>query len=158
MPTHRFPPLLVPKSVIETTDRYLSVSREEEVEVVVYWSGRKEEYGLVVLKVWFPAQTSGPYSFVVGSEALFELNVGLYKLGHVLLGQVHTHPSAAFHSEADDEHAVSMQSGAISAVVPAFGMHSVADVEHTVFFERRGDIWAELSPADVASRVRFLSR
>ena len=158
MPTHHPPLLIVPKSIVETTDRYLSVSREEGVEVVVYWSGRQEANGLVVRKVWFPAQSSSPYSFAVGSKALFELNIGMYRLGHELVGQVHTHPSDAFHSEADDENAVCLQSGAISAVVPGFGQYSVSDVHHTLIFERRGRHWVELSPPEVAARVRFLSR
>lgn len=157
MPTHRFPPVLLPRSIVETTDKYLSISREEGVEVVVYWSGKKEASGLVVRKVWFPAQTSSPRSFAVGQDALFELNFGLYRLGHELVGQVHTHPSIAFHSETDDENAVSLQSGAISAVVPSFGLYSVSDLDHTLFFERRSHSWVELSSANLAARVKFIN-
>lgn len=157
MAAEQFIRIVVPGSIIETTDQFLSLSTREQVEVVVYWSGRREANGLYVRKAWFPRQTCSPYSFTVDAEALFELNIGLYRLGHELIGQVHTHPSEAFHSEADDENAVSLRSGTISIVVPEFGLFSVSDIGHAHYYERRQDVWVKLSPSALADRVEFLS-
>jgi hypothetical protein len=142
-------------AVRERTDRLLAVSKERQAELVLFWSGVIEGTNILPRSVWLPVQSAGRYFFDVDPEALIELNHRLFGARELLLGQVQTHAAEAFHSAADDEFAVSTREGAFSIVAPDFGRYSVADTTHTVYFERRGRAWAELSPKEVQARILF---
>jgi hypothetical protein len=75
-------------------------------------------------RVHLPEQTcySGPEGLLVkiDGDAIFELNRSCFEHEEILAGQIHAHPSDAYHSPADDQLAMIKLPGGLSIVVPHF--------------------------------------
>jgi hypothetical protein len=92
---------------------------------MVLWAGQVEGSVCRVVQALFPRQTTwktnaGLCVEVDGNE-LFNVNRALYSARQVLVAQVHTHPTEAFHSQTDDRYCIATTAGALSIVVPSFG-------------------------------------
>lgn len=66
---------------------------------------------------------------VVDGQALFEVNRTLYESHELLGGQVHTHPTSAYHSSTDDHYPLVTLLGSLSIVIPDFAKHAPSDLE-----------------------------
>lgn len=75
-------------------------------------------------RVLVPEQTcySSPAGLLVKikGEAIFELNRRCYEREEILAGQIHAHPTNAYHSSADDQLSLIRLPGGLSIVVPYF--------------------------------------
>lgn len=75
-------------------------------------------------RVHLPQQTcySGPDGLLVriDGEAIFELNRSCFEREEILAGQIHAHPTDAYHSPSDDQLALIKLPGGLSIVVPDF--------------------------------------
>jgi hypothetical protein len=60
--------------------------------------------------------------------------------------RIHSHPGAAFHSEMDNCNAVITHQGALSIVVPYFGLGLRRGFDACAVYVLRGDEWVELAP------------
>jgi hypothetical protein len=95
-------------------------------EVFLALSATVSEDGRTVgfRRVLVPEQTcySGPEGLLVkiDGEAIFELNRSCYEREEILAGQIHAHPTDAYHSPADDQLALIKLPGGLSIVVPHF--------------------------------------
>lgn len=147
--------LIVPVAVRKKTDSYLLVSRRNGVEVVLLWSATPNTNPLQVKTVWFPRQVSGKAFFQVPEEQLFEINKEISKVDQVLVAQVHTHPTLAFHSSTDDEFAIASHEGAYSIVVPEYGSVSVSDYAQCAYFVKRARNWRQLTISESQQLIRF---
>jgi proteasome lid subunit RPN8/RPN11 len=150
-----YPDLIVPVAVKKQTDAYLQVSKKNGIEVVLLWSATPNTNPLEVKMVWFPRQMSGEAFFQVPEEQLFEINKELSKIGQVLVAQVHSHPSAAFHSSTDDEFAIANHAGAYSIVVPDYGGVSVCDYARSAYFVKESQKWRQLTASESREKIRF---
>jgi hypothetical protein len=65
---------------------------------------------------------------VVDGEALFKVNKTLYERGEILAGQVHSHPTSAYHSDTDDHYPLVTLVGALSVVLPDFARNAPNDL------------------------------
>lgn len=94
-------------------------------EGLVLWVGEVAGEHAHVQEVWVPQQrairSEQGVGYFVEADVLFELNRQLAASKLRLIGQVHSHPSEAFHSETDDEYAIVTTEGGLSLVVPDFG-------------------------------------
>lgn len=72
----------------------------------------------------------------------------------VYVARIHSHPGEAYHSGADDENPVLTQQGAISIVVPFYGLGLRRGLDRCAIYVRRGSRWAELPPGP--ERARFV--
>lgn len=112
-----------------------------------------------VARVVVPEQTCGRLFFHVGAEPLLELSRLLYRSRMIIAAQVHTHPSLAFHSEADDEFTLSHAEGTYSIVLPDFGRSGLDPLDgELAYYQRRSGKWKRLPLASVASSVLFEGR
>lgn len=87
-------------------------------------------------------------SFWISAEGMRSLMRHLRANKLALTAQVHSHPRRAFHSKADDTHAIVRQEGALSIVVPYFGKTVDADsfAQNNAFFRLAGnDEWVEIT-------------
>ena len=121
----------VPKSVLKATVAELHATGGDKHEAFVLWGGQVSDDGcsLAVISALRPAQTASRSDdgllVVVEGDALFAVNKRLYERGELLVGQVHTHPSDAYHSPTDDDYPLVTLVGALSLVIPDFGRAGV---------------------------------
>lgn len=114
-------------ALIADTVEFLQEVGENGFEGLVFWAGsvRAESPTVVdVVGCITPDQTlvrseDGVGLHVDGDE-LFRVNAMLYRKRLLLVGQVHSHPSSAYHSKTDDRYAVVTIPGGVSIVVPNF--------------------------------------
>jgi hypothetical protein len=85
---------------------------------VVYWTGPAD--GSIVDSVEHPIHKRSPFGYVVDDRWLTEFWKKLALSRCSVKAQVHTHPSCAFHSAADDEWPIVSQPGFLSLVIPDF--------------------------------------
>lgn len=71
------------------------------------------------------------------------------------LARIHSHPGLAFHSKTDDANPVLTQQGAISIVVPFFGLGLRRGLEACAVYVRQGRAWREL-PTNTAERAKWV--
>ena len=122
-------------------------------ELLVLWLGDIDSKGCATVRSAFvPKQNliageDGVGYFVTG-ETLFHLNRGLSETGLRLIAQVHSHPTVAYHSDADDRYAIITSDGGLSLVVPNFG-HVAADPAEWAIYRLCDNEWRELSERDV---------
>jgi len=128
---------IVPRTLVSRTLRPLQAAGRGGYEAFVLWGGRTDGSATFRFEeAYVPRQTStrserGLLVVIEGAE-LFRVNRDFYSHGLVLAGQVHSHPTDAYHSATDDEFPIITLRGGLSAVVPDFGSGG----------ERRFDEWA----------------
>ena len=158
----KIPPTLrnyvIPQHVLEQTRTFLRDRGENGVEGVVVWFGEivDDETGAVIA-AYVPEQVALRSELGVAvevtQEGLTRLISGLPE-GVFVLIRVHSHPTAAFHSDLDDDNMLISHANAISIVVPAFARDPIV-LEHCSVNELRHDVgWVELEPAEVRARFR----
>jgi proteasome lid subunit RPN8/RPN11 len=75
---------------------------------------------------------------VVDGSALFDVNKTAFERGEIVAGQVHTHPSAAYHSELDDTYPLATLLGSLSVVIPDFARHAPRDIDAWAWYRLVG--------------------
>lgn len=91
---------------------------------------------------------SGVGYFIDGAT-LFALNKLLHQERVTLIAQVHSHPTEAYHSQADDAYAVVTAEGGVSIVVPDFARGRPNLNDYAVYRLRQRK-WTPLSSRDIA--------
>ncbi len=116
--------LIVPAPILGRTCALLRARGETGHELLVLWLGRVDSGAATVLHAVAPTQealrSEDGVGYFVSGETLFELNKLLSETKLRLIAQVHSHPSEAFHSSADDRFAVVTTDGGFSLVAPDF--------------------------------------
>lgn len=93
-------------------------------ECVVYWTGPKDEKGMV--DGWeHPAHRRSPYGYQVEDSWLTAYWFRLADENRSIRAQIHTHPGEAFHSATDDQWPIVSTEGFVSLVVPNFARGSI---------------------------------
>jgi hypothetical protein len=142
---------VVPLDLVDQTLEPLQDAGREGYEAFVLWGGRfLDEDRFEFVSAYFPEQTTsrgaeGLLVYVDG-EALFRVNRAFYEAGLVLGGQVHSHPTDAYHSETDDAYPLVTLLGALSGVVPDFGDGRRARIDEWAWYRlvAAGE-WASLT-------------
>lgn len=65
-------------------------------------------------------------------------------LNEIYVARIHSHPGDAFHSPTDDSNPALTHSGAISIVVPYYGLGLRRGLDACAVFVRRGSKWVDL--------------
>ena len=117
---------IIPLELVDQTLEPLQEAGRRGYEAFVLWGGRfLDDDRFEFVSAYFPEQTTsrGQEGLLVrvDGEALFRVNRSFYERGLVLGGQVHSHPTDAYHSEIDDTYPLVTLVGALSGVVPDFG-------------------------------------
>jgi hypothetical protein len=114
----------VSQETVENTETALREAGKNGHERFALWTGSTRGNLFSVDHLYVPHQRG--YQFDdglcvrVGADALYELNVWLYRNRQVLAVQIHTHPQDAYHSETDDTYPIVTTLGGLSLVVPRF--------------------------------------
>lgn len=145
--------VLVPRELLLAAHSHLAAVGRKEMECVVLWTGVLDGKIFRVLEILAPAQTAlrseaGVCVRVEGAE-LHRLNVRLYEKQHRLFGQVHTHPTTAYHSETDDAFPMVTTVGGISLVVPDYAAAPFNLDDYACYRLSAAATWEELTPEEV---------
>jgi hypothetical protein len=148
---------IVPRTLVFQTLRPLQAAGRQGHEAFVLWGGRAQDAAFRFEEAYMPRQTAtrserGLLVVVEGAE-LFRVNRDFYRRGLVLAGQVHSHPTDAYHSVTDDEHPLITLRGGLSAVVPDFGRAGEERLGEWAWYRLAGTgDWAPVA-ADTMIRV-----
>lgn len=144
--------------VVATTLEVLQEYGSHGLEGLVLWLGHVAEGTASVSRVLVPDQNpvsseDGVGYFVEGAT-LFRLNRALAASGLRLIAQVHSHPTHAYHSEADDRYAIVTAEGGLSLVVPNFGRAPFSPSSWAVYRLSSGG-WKHIPGSDAARLLRI---
>ncbi len=127
-------------------------------ERLVLWAGSIDEQAKVSLVI-VPQQESirseEGVGYFVTTETLFELNRLLSSTKTRLIAQVHSHPSEAYHSRADDRYAIVTTEGGFSLVAPDFAAAPFHPLGCAVYRLQSGR-WCPLNKSQVKTTFLVL--
>lgn len=134
---------VIQPDVIAETIKFLQQVGNYGYEGFVLWSGNIEDVSTFrFTTALVPEQQAliTEHGLLVSVEgaALFRINKTIHERGEVLGGQVHTHPTSAYHSSTDDHYPLVTLLGALSVVLPDFARNSPGDIHHWAFYRLVG--------------------
>jgi hypothetical protein len=151
----------VTESVIRGTLGVLQKAGREGHEAFVLWAGLQDPeaptmHVRTAVRPWQkPEQTPDGLLVTVPGRALFSVNKLLYERGEILAGQVHSHPTHAYHSDTDDAFPLVTLLGAVSAVVPNFAREGRDGFRDWVWYRLAGvGRWLAVEPEGLIEVVR----
>ena len=141
-------------TILETFDA-LQAQGEHGYEAIALWLGAVSEDGrALVQRVHVPRQRAfrsrEGVSVRVDAEEMEAVADLQRRTGVVLLAQLHSHPTIAYHSELDDAKPIVTEDGALSIVVPHFGFTSSSDLSSCAVYQLRDGTFVRLDPGAVA--------
>lgn len=143
----------VPQQIVQASAEDLRRLGRGIKEAVVLWQGRVVDQSIAeVTKLVVPRQETGPLHFNIPLQERLRLMQLVAAENEFILVQLHTHPREAFHSKADDTMAITKHVGAISIVIPNFGMRWSGSLAETAVFVHQGAArWSQITSASVGS-------
>jgi hypothetical protein len=150
--TNRF---VVPRAtVLDPTVAALRAAGLRREEAFVVWTGVIEDGTTVrftrcVVPEQTPVNTPDGLLVTVGAAALNAVNRDCHAAGELMAGQVHTHPTVAYHSGTDDHFPLVTLLGALSIVLPDFAAGGTGRIRDWAFYRLAGRAqWVELTRRD----------
>lgn len=150
--------VVVPETVITKTLQELHRAGANNCERVVLWLGSRGGGSIDVSEAFVPLQEAEEDYFWIPPEGMSELLSHLRQNRLMIAAQVHSHPEHAFHSEADDRWAIVRHVGALSLVVPFFGLHTTEESfteDASVFQLSERNRWLEVPREFIHRRYRI---
>lgn len=142
-------PIIIHPHQIAETLKTLQDAGHQRCECVVLWLGVRNETNIEVREVYVPEQYAESDFFRIPRAAMADLLRYLRKSRYMIAAQVHSHPYEAFHSHVDDEWAIVRHQGALSLVLPDFGLKTTSDTfvkKASVFRLSADNEWLEVLP------------
>jgi hypothetical protein len=135
--------------VINKAYEFLAHAGKERFEAVALFAGTVSGATALVTEAILPLQKSykleSGLMYHVEGEELHRINVWLYKNKLKLLGQIHSHPTEAYHSETDDEYPIISTVGGLSIVVPNFARGKMKHDEWAYYRLSQEGQWVEVN-------------
>src|SRR5690348_641746 len=149
----------VPREIVLEGHRFLRLVGKQRNEGICLWVGYRDGTNFVVSDLLIPRQRgvssdSGLCAIIHGDE-LSRIGRMLYEAKKLLFGQLHTHPTEAYHSITDDENSIVTTLGGLSLVIPDFAIHPFQLDNCAIYRLDAEGIWAEMTPADATNLIRI---
>ena len=160
-PLATLPALVVPHTVRERIEETLRSCGAHGWECAVYLTAEIAPEGApggaprVVVDFIHPEHGGSRHQYTVPQAEVRRISEELYRSRRQIVGQVHTHPGHAVHSERDDEGPMVHGAGYVAVVVPWVcrdGLAGLPGVYVTVYLG--GGEWQELTREAVLSTFR----
>jgi len=141
--------------VLNVTKQRLNEAGKRKDESFVLWAGKfKTDFIFYVDTVIYPEQnafrTSSGIGVYVSGDELFKINKWLYDNKQVLISQVHSHPTNAYHSDTDNNFPLVTEIGQFSIVVPYFARVSIALPNCAVYRLNSSNRWIEVNKSQIS--------
>lgn len=149
-------------SCIDDAYQHIRVAGLKRLEGVVLFAGKynENEFEFEVKETIVPKQLSVSLEegllYAVSGDELHRINVYLHQSGQTLIAQLHSHPTAAYHSTTDDAYPIVTKVGALSIVVPNFGREEFSLDNWAVYRLSEESTWEELDVAEVKSLITII--
>lgn len=142
------PKLLLMQACLDAVRTGLDPEIRKGHEGIVYLLGRTDGVVALATSVFRPAAVTTRGSFYVEPRAMAACvrATGQYELQ--VVGQLHTHPGQAFHSDGDVEGARIRYPGYASVVLPEYG-RLLPSLEGAAAYIWSDDAWRQLGPQDL---------
>lgn len=150
--------IFVPLAIINETLLTLQKVGQRRTECIVLWLGTRSADGIRIEEMYKPDQEASRDFFRIPEDSMERLFQKLRPKRRFVAAQVHTHPRLAFHSYADDEWAIVRHVGALSLVLPFFGLrtHPETFVSDTaVFALSEKNEWIEVAAGQISNHYRI---
>ncbi len=145
---------VIPSAILDTTVQVLIEAGRDGDEAFVLWSGVLEDGGtrlrftIATRPEQEPMVTPDGLLVVVPGTALAEVNLACYRRGEILAGQVHSHPTDAYHSTTDNHYPLVTLLGALSLVIPDFARDGRHGAGRWAWYRLAGPgRWNQVNPA-----------
>lgn len=136
----------LPLRLLELTQQSLWDFGRKKVEARVLWAGKVDRPGTMkIIDVVTPTQENYFDEVIVEHAEISRINLSWHLAGFIPVGQVHTHPNSAWHSEEDDAYPITTQRGSLSLVIPNFAREKRSNLDECALF-RLADTWREVTP------------
>ncbi|MFG2055062.1 hypothetical protein ACGFI9_13615 [Micromonospora sp. NPDC048930] len=150
---------VIPSQLLDETLDVLASAGRDGQEAFVVWGGVVRETTLEYRSLLVPEQTAyrtaNGLLVTVDGPSLFAVNRKMYSRGELLAGQVHTHPTDAYHSHTDDHFPLVTLLGALSVVVPDFACDGRSGMAGWAWYRLAGvGRWRALGPTEHVEIVR----
>lgn len=114
----------IPRTLVGEAMDHLRRMGRQGYEGFALWAGTLQGSTFQVTHTLIPAQkgirSNSGVCVVIGPDELHRINVWLYENARMLIAQIHSHPTEAYHSETDDDYPIATTVGGLSLVVPDF--------------------------------------
>ena len=144
---------------VEKAYSFLRMAGEKAYEAVALFAGSVEGRKAEVKEVILPEQRSfklkSGLMYKVDGEELHRINIWLYENKLKLLAQIHSHPTEAYHSEADDEFPIISTVGGLSIVVPNFASGKMNYMDWAYYRLSESASWDELDESAIKQLIHF---
>lgn len=145
--------LQVPMRVLQDSLDILHRAGAHEHEGIVLWLGQRGRDHSPVKLAYEPVHAADIDYFHIPPEGMRALMKQLDEHDFSILAQVHSHPGAAFHSEADDKWAIVRHRGALSLVLPHFArnVRPASFLQQVAVFSlTSADEWVQVSSRSIS--------
>lgn len=149
----------VKERLVTVAHEHLRAVGKRGYEGLALWAGTSEGKDFYVRHTLVPEQRCTRSQYGVGvsvsPQELHRLNVWLFENQMRVIGQLHSHPGEAYHSDTDDAFPLATTIGCVSLVVPDFAAAPFALPRCAVYrLDARGK-WVHVSPAQAATLIRI---
>jgi hypothetical protein len=152
--------IILPEKLAVTAIEALYSAGRKGAEGVALFAGTRDGTVFKIEKTIVPKQKAGSFEegliYVVEGDELYRISLDLFDNKQQLVAQIHSHPSAAYHSETDDMYPIVTVLGGVSIVVPNFAKGGVNLTEWAVYRLLPGSIWTELNIDKKFSLIKII--
>lgn len=143
------PRIVISEACLAALSECLAPEIRKGHEGIAYLLGQTDGATTVAVAAIRPDAQTTRGSFNVGTPAMARVVRAAVDRGLQVVGQVHTHPGDAYHSEGDDEGARIAFTGYVSLVLPDYGRNLPALTGWAAFFFQAGKRFVPLDAAAV---------
>lgn len=149
----------VPRSAVEEAIAHLREVGASGYEGFSLWAGKVQgqlfrvEQNIVPIQ--YGQRSPDGVCVRVGPEELHRVNVWLYQNGMVLIAQLHSHPTEAYHSDTDDAFPIATTVGSFSIVVPNYARGPFCFKKCAIYrlMPRRGWVFVDRNETERMFRI-----
>jgi hypothetical protein len=150
---------VIPMALVEQTLKPMRRAGRAGYEAFVLWGGRAAEPDIFTFEVAYcprqrASRTDEGLLVVVEGAELFRVNRAFYERGLTLAGQIHSHPTDAYHSSTDDTYPLITLKGGLSGVVPDFGRGGKRQLADWAWYRLAGA--GDWTPVADETRITFV--